>query len=225
MKEKEIREHYKNAYKYDNVRQMRSGKFFERRWFKSRISMLSSDIRRHCKHPDRMLDAGCGTGAIVNELAKNFNRTDFFAFDISKWSIVKACEYYPEDKVRYAIADAFCMPFRSGAFDCVMTTEVIEHVLDPRTIVDEIERTLKPGGILMIDTPFKYHPIWNLGILRKLASSEKKGEYAAGKSHYEPYHGSYSAKDLMKLCSDFQYIGSSLVGMGVTLHAVFKKSS
>ncbi|MGI8982981.1 MAG: class I SAM-dependent methyltransferase [Acidimicrobiales bacterium] len=45
------------------------------------------------------------------------------------------------------------LPFRSGAFDVVVTLETIEHVLDPDALLEEAHRVLAPGGTLVLSTP------------------------------------------------------------------------
>ena len=52
------------------------------------------------------------------------------------------------------LADGHHLPFKSGAFDGVWIQAVLEHVLEPQTVVDEIYRTLKHGGYVYADTPF-----------------------------------------------------------------------
>ena len=45
------------------------------------------------------------------------------------------------------------LPFRTGAFDVVVTLEAIEHLLDPDELLQEARRVLAPGGCLVLSTP------------------------------------------------------------------------
>jgi SAM-dependent methyltransferase len=56
--------------------------------------------------------------------------------------------------------DALRLPFRSGAFDLVISQEMIEHLSDPFLALREMARMLKPGGTLYVQAPFVigYHP-------------------------------------------------------------------
>jgi SAM-dependent methyltransferase len=52
------------------------------------------------------------------------------------------------------VADAHKLPFEDGVFDGVWVQAVLEHVLEPATIVDEIHRVLRRGGVVYAETPF-----------------------------------------------------------------------
>lgn len=46
------------------------------------------------------------------------------------------------------------LPFKSGSFDVVLCTEVMEHVAEPESFLKEIDRVLVPGGHLVMTVPF-----------------------------------------------------------------------
>lgn len=58
------------------------------------------------------------------------------------------------------VADGRALPFRNDSLDAVIVEAVLEHVRDPGDVVAEIERVLKPGGIVCAAVPFLqgYHP-------------------------------------------------------------------
>lgn len=57
-----------------------------------------------------------------------------------------------------ASVDLFCdghdLPFRDASVDAVVTTAVLEHVIDPVRVADEITRVVRPGGYLYSELPF-----------------------------------------------------------------------
>ena len=52
------------------------------------------------------------------------------------------------------VADAHKLPFEDGVFDGVWVQAVLEHVLEPAAIVDEIHRVLRRRGLVYAETPF-----------------------------------------------------------------------
>ncbi len=54
------------------------------------------------------------------------------------------------------VADAHNLPFKNGEYELVLCTEVLEHVKDPRKVINEIGRVLKPGGRVILTTRFVY---------------------------------------------------------------------
>ncbi|WP_197748120.1 methyltransferase domain-containing protein [Mycolicibacterium helvum] len=52
------------------------------------------------------------------------------------------------------ILDGHSIPFREESFDGVIAQAVLEHVLDPHKIVEEIHRVLRNGGVIYAETPF-----------------------------------------------------------------------
>lgn len=58
------------------------------------------------------------------------------------------------------VADLAVLPFRDGSFDGVTCDQVLEHVPKPATVVAELVRVTKPGGLIHIAVPFLFpwHP-------------------------------------------------------------------
>lgn len=52
------------------------------------------------------------------------------------------------------LASADALPFPDASFDCVICTEVLEHCPDPRAVLRDVHRVLKPGGRAFFTTPF-----------------------------------------------------------------------
>jgi SAM-dependent methyltransferase len=52
------------------------------------------------------------------------------------------------------VGDGARLPFASNSFDAVICQAVLEHVLDPRAVVAEIERVLRPGSYIYAEIPF-----------------------------------------------------------------------
>jgi SAM-dependent methyltransferase len=61
---------------------------------------------------------------------------------------------------KLATADVFyngrTLPFAEGSFDAVLCSQVLEHVFKPEEFLSEIHRVLRPGGVLLLATPFAW---------------------------------------------------------------------
>lgn len=75
-------------------------------------------------------------------------------FDIDAYGLRVVYTDVSSAKKPHAQADAASLPFRSEAFDGVICSEVLEHVPDPRVVLGEVYRVLKPHGRLLLCVPF-----------------------------------------------------------------------
>jgi len=55
------------------------------------------------------------------------------------------------------VADARALPFRDGAFECALATEVLEYLPDPKLFASELHRVLLRPGRAVITVPFVFH--------------------------------------------------------------------
>jgi SAM-dependent methyltransferase len=98
-----------------------------------------------------VLDVGTGFGALAFLLQSA--RADLAITGIDGESgLVEEAEAAARslglDRVRFEIGDATRLSFGEGAFDLVMCQTLLAHVSDPRAVVAEMARVLKPGGTL-----------------------------------------------------------------------------
>jgi len=95
---------------------------------------------------DRILEVGCGTGAILGELAELNDLS--FGIDVSQ-KYVEYCQKNFE-KPHLAAADAYHLPFSDSRFDLVCCHYFLLWIERPEQIIAEIRRVLKSGGKLLI---------------------------------------------------------------------------
>jgi len=101
----------------------------------------------------RVLDAGCGPGALSVALARR--GCSVRAMDLSREMLQIARSGFRAAK---AGPDAFCratiehVPFADASFDLVCSSGVIEYLPDHGRAVAEFHRVLKPGGVLILPT-------------------------------------------------------------------------
>jgi len=96
----------------------------------------------------RILDAGCGTGWNLQDLAA-FG--DTYGVDLSPLAVITT----KRRGGRVAQGNLLGLPFASSSFDVVTSFDVLYHawVLDDAQAVRELTRVLKPGGLILVKAP------------------------------------------------------------------------
>ena len=94
----------------------------------------------------RTLDVGCGGGYLSTLLASAGAQVT--GIDLASGAIDAAKSRAQHDQlpIEYRQGDAMELPFPSGSFDLVVSTDVLVHVPNPRKAVSEMVRVLRPGG-------------------------------------------------------------------------------
>ncbi len=110
---------------------------------------------------DRVLDYGCGDGALLGALHRGAGRRhyDLHGFDPNTLAVELAAAALPANGVQATIHGSLAS-LPAGHFDRVICTEVIEHASDPDALLRELARVLKPGGRAVVSTPIRMteHP-------------------------------------------------------------------
>ena len=94
----------------------------------------------------RVLDVGCGTGALTAVLAELVGADQVAAVDPSEPFVEECRAGVPGADVRVAPAEA--LPFEDGAFDRALSQLVFHFVQDPAASVREMARVTRPGGLV-----------------------------------------------------------------------------
>lgn len=111
----------------------------------------------------RILDVGCGNGYICGQLLEN--GCTVVGIDLSEQGISIARQTYPKGRFEVLAADRDVLAnLHEQPFDIVLSTEVVEHLYDPKSYIAGCHAALKPGGRMIVSTP--YH-----GYLKNLALS------------------------------------------------------
>ena len=92
-----------------------------------------------------LLDVGSSTGIIDNFLVDHFFKVT--GIDIDKEAIQYAQKTFKKDNLQFMVDDLMDMSFPDNTFDVVVCTQIYEHVPDAQTMMSEIFRVLKPGGV------------------------------------------------------------------------------
>ncbi len=114
--------------------------------------------------PKRVLDIGCGTGALCGSLVQAGVET--VGCDPTLETIEFATKQYPGATFKgISIYDAVEKITPSlGLFDVIVSTEVIEHLYLPHILIQFAKKHLSPNGVLILSTPDYGSYIRNLAI-------------------------------------------------------------
>lgn len=94
----------------------------------------------------RVLDVGCGPGALVAELVRRLVPTDVAAIDPSEPFVAAVHARYPGVDARLAAAEA--LPFSDDTFDAALAQLVVHFMTDPVQGLKEMARVTRPGGVV-----------------------------------------------------------------------------
>lgn len=117
-------------------------------------AFMNREDKRHVKEiqrflaprrEDKILEIGCGRGFLVKRIQGLSPRT--FGVDVNPEAIANGVAE------NLSAMDAQNLMFEDSSFDKVYSYHTIEHVLDPKRMIQEIARVLRPGGKALIVYP------------------------------------------------------------------------
>jgi SAM-dependent methyltransferase len=164
-----------------------------------RLHMIESAV------PDlaaaRLLEVGCGVGRYVEKLAGRTRLTVGLEYEPERARL--AAETLPGRILNAAAED---LPFADGAFDVVLSNEVIEHVADDVRAAREMVRVLARNGRIVLFCPNRWYPVEQHGVYWR-------GRYRFGniplvnylpdplRNRLAPHVRTYTARSLRRLFS------------------------
>jgi SAM-dependent methyltransferase len=143
---------------------------------------------------DVVLDLGCSTGYLLEDLARLHPSATLLGLDLVGAGLIKAHEHVPQ--ARLLRADACDVPLADASVDVVLSANLLEHVPDDRGALREIARILRPGRRAAVVVPagsdtYDYYDRF-LGHERRYDRGELagKGEAAGLRTLEDTYLGS-----------------------------------
>jgi SAM-dependent methyltransferase len=127
-------------------------------WYRGRRTVLDRVIDGLALgasgNPIRILDAGCGSGRNMVELA---HRGTVTGIELSGASVEKARRRGCGEVIEGSVLE---MPFADQSFDLAVSLDVIEHLEDDLGALRELRRAVAPGGALLVTVP-AYQWLWS----------------------------------------------------------------
>jgi SAM-dependent methyltransferase len=107
----------------------------------------------------KLLDIACGEGRLI--LYGPFPGISFHGIDVRRTSLIQARERGYTDVVEGNVIHG--LPFPDHSFGIIVCSHILEHLEYPDHFVSEIERVLRPGGLLVVGVPIC---VWWTRLLR-----------------------------------------------------------
>lgn len=192
-------------------RALHSGHPMQRFWHRGKLLMVDQLLRPHLKAGSRLLEIGCGAGNLL--LQATVAGSYPVALDLSMQALTfvgsrfKEAQSTPDAPMGFTCTQAIgeSLPFRENSFDCILLSEVIEHLEAPQVSIREAVRVLCPGGRLLVTTP-NYSSFWPMmeWVVDRLNMAPKM----AGEQHISRFQPSSLKKMLIECGLAMEYTGS-----------------
>lgn len=98
----------------------------------------------------RWLDAGCGTGALIQTILQQMAPAWVSGIDGSDRFAAMAKDNIDDPRAAIAVGDIQALPVKHESFDVAVSGLVITHVAAPQRAVDEMARAVRPGGMAAV---------------------------------------------------------------------------
>jgi SAM-dependent methyltransferase len=110
-----------------------------------------------------ILDVACGAGTLARRLAAQGYQT--IGADLSADFVRYIQQHNSPPLVHVLQGNIFDLPTPSNQFDSIIAGEVLEHLVDDQSALNELHRVLRPGGVCIISVPadpqqWDWHDNW-----------------------------------------------------------------
>jgi 2-polyprenyl-3-methyl-5-hydroxy-6-metoxy-1,4-benzoquinol methylase len=113
----------------------------------------------------RILDVGCGSGKLGALLKTDHPHRHVTGMEMNTTVAAEAGSVL--DAVVVGDIQHMSLPFPSGSFDCIIFADVLEHTVDPASILRTVRPLLAPEGIIVCSIPNMRHYTAILQLIRK----------------------------------------------------------
>jgi len=145
--QEEIGEAYPSTYDAFNLDQKRS--WFEAKVFQYGLEKRCRAITSIKRNPGRLLDIGCSTGLFLQAMQSKHG-WEAYGVEINEYPASIAREKYHLNIFHGSLEQASYPP---AFFDAVTLWDVLEHLPDPSSTLQEVKRIIKPDGVLIVRVP------------------------------------------------------------------------
>ena len=205
------------SFDYDSVagdyqyRALHSGHPMQRFWHGGKLTMIDQLIRPHLRADSRLLEIGCGAGNLLLRAAVRGSYPVALDLATQALNFVRSRLQEAQSGLE-APRDFMCiqsigelLPLASGSFECILLSEVIEHLEAPQISIKEAARVLRSGGRLLVTTP-NYRSLWPL--MERTVDMLNMAPKMAGEQHVSRFHPASLKHLLTEAGLNIEYFGT-----------------
>lgn len=145
---------------------------------KHRITAYHDFFVNHVIENEKVLDIGCGNGALAFDLAEK-SRAFVTAIEISKSNYNDALKLHPHERIKYVHGDAL-KDLPEECFDTVVISNVLEHLPERSDFLKRVQQRINPSRWL-VRVPM-YQRDWRVALMDELGI-----DYRLDNTHYIEY--------------------------------------
>lgn len=181
--------HYRERYRAIHAGWRTSGEVYE------------SFVRRRIRADAVTLDLGCGAGGVMELFS------DQVAHSTGIDPHLPSLQHHRAKNMLRVNGDAGALPFAPGVFDLVVCSWVLEHVVAPVRMFEEVRRVLKAGGHFVFLTPNAANYITRINRLVPRLAQARLVRALYGRSEDDTFQVAYRANTLAALTALAQGAG------------------
>ncbi len=142
-----------------------------------RVELLTREFASH-PNGEFVIELGCGTGNLLNQVAADHPATRFLGIDVDSRLIAFATQTYSRGQLSFECRDIVADPLDADA-NVLFSVDVIHHILSVEGMYPAIRRLLSRGGRWIAIEPNILHPIVTL-------QQERMKRAGLGEDHFNP---------------------------------------
>lgn len=192
-------------------RALHSGHPMQRFWHRGKLTMIDRLVKKHLRAGSTLLEIGCGAGNLL--LQATVKGSYPVALDLSMQALLfvrSRLEEFcagPDAPRGYACIQSIGerLPFPDASVDCILLSEVIEHLPDPQISIREAARVLRIGGRLLVTTP-NYRSFWP--VMEWAVDRMNMAPKMAGEQHISRFYPAALRRLLVDCGLGLEYFGT-----------------
>ncbi|MEL6835039.1 MAG: methyltransferase domain-containing protein [Bacteroidota bacterium] len=153
--EAEMSEFYKHSYrKYYEAIEVPTPEYIANGPFLARAEFVLSKLSPYLeqKNEGKLLDVGCAEGTLLQTVKTHFPQLSTYGIEPSL-GFGQYAEKHSQAQVFVGTYQDFFAQSAVKAFDFIVTTHVLEHILDPRSFMQALHQYLSDDGLIYVEVP------------------------------------------------------------------------